>query len=51
MYSLGHFLLLFLPLTGLQVEKRIDLLVFRLRIIELQDAGIDCMAGTWSCPA
>ena len=34
--SLGHLLLLLLPLASLQIEERIDLLLFGLRIIKLQ---------------
>jgi hypothetical protein len=33
---LGHLLLLLLPLASLQIEERIDLLLFRLRIVKLQ---------------
>lgn len=41
-YLLGHLLLLFLPLTGLQVHESIDLFFFRLRIVQLQDVIADC---------
>lgn len=42
---LSHLLLLFLPLTRLQVEKGIDLLLLSLRIRQLQDIVIDRLSS------
>jgi len=47
--SLGHFLLLLLPLTSLQIEKSIDFLLFCLRIVQLQDIIVNCVSSTWCC--
>lgn len=42
---LCHFILLFLPLTGLQVEESIDLLFFGLRIVEFEDVVVDGLSS------
>lgn len=42
---LGHLLLLFFPLTRLQIEERVDLLLLGLRIGKLQHIVVDRLAS------
>ena len=44
-HLLCHFILLFLPLAGLQVEESIDLLFFCLGIVEFEDVIIDGLSS------